>query len=129
MSSFSWYGDALKKELEEKAAEILLMAAIELQTAARADLNRQSNPAPHKHPAKPGSFPKVRTGFLRDGVMYWPTSIPAIAKAGFIRIGYSKAAFYGVALGKRGFKWIVDSLNQNRQRIEEKLANIGRIVT
>lgn len=108
-------------EVERAGAEMLQLAALELQQQTTSDLRSGSNPPPYITPAPKGSFPHVRTGFLASSILYAPKSVKQIASTGFVRIGYAAAAFYGIALGHRGWKWLEDSLNAAMPRIQGRL--------
>jgi hypothetical protein len=45
-----------------------------------------------------GQYPKKRTGFLQSSVAFAPDTIPELARASRVKIGYQKAAFYGPVL-------------------------------
>jgi hypothetical protein len=121
-----WTGDELKRQLELRMAEMLLRAAITLEKESREDYAGMANPSPHKKPAPKGSFPAVRTGHLRDGIIHQPTSLAAIVADGLkIKVGYRAAAFYGIALGNRGWKWLADTLADHESAIRAELGGVA----
>lgn len=113
--------NAFIDQLEQAGAEMLQLAALELQQQATKDLRAGKNPLPYKTPAPRGTFPRVRTGFLASSILYQPQSVAAIRKAGYVRIGYRASAFYGIALGGRGWKWLNDSLDNAMPRVSATL--------
>ena len=108
--------------LETAAAEMLQLAALELQQQATADLRGGKNPPPYDTPAPRGTFPRVRTGFLGSSILYQPTTVASIRSEKRVRIGYRASAFYGIALGNRGWKWLNDSLDKALPRIQSQLS-------
>ncbi len=117
MAGFTWNGAAVMDEIKEDAAKLLLALAITLQSAHRKKLNK-SNPPPHDNPAAQGEYPKKRTGFLQSSVMIDPKTIAEIKKSGYVRVGYAKAAEYGLFLGLRGWKWLEDTLDEESSKLQ-----------
>jgi hypothetical protein len=113
--------NAIMAMLDQAGAEMLQLAALTLQQQATADHRAGKNPPPYTNPAPQGSFPHVRTGFLASSFMYVPASIGAIRKEQRVRIGYRASAFYGIALGFRGWKWLKDSLDKCMPLVQAQL--------
>lgn len=109
-------------QMELAGATMLQLAALALQQQATADLRQGKNPPPYLTPAPRGTFPRVRTGFLASSMLYQPQSVAAIRSAGFVRIGYAASAFYGIALGNRGWKWLEDSLANAMPQIQNQVS-------
>lgn len=107
--------------VRREAARRLLAAAIVLQTDHRTDLSR-GNPAPHTSPAPKGEFPRLRTGGLRAGVAVHPAGLAEVASAGGVSVGYRPGAEYGLFLGGKGWKWLLDTLRREKGRIDRVLA-------
>jgi len=92
----------------EKQARKLARAAIYLMNQHQQRLNKPA-PAIRNHRGRvqytgasaPGEYPRKRTGFLQANVMFAPTSIAEIVKAGMIRVGLMANAFYGAVLEVR----------------------------
>ena len=117
--------DSFIEGLEIAAAMQLQRAALELQQHLTARLRQNSNPPPYKNPAPRGTYPHVRTGFLASHILIRPASLTAIRSAGLVRVGYGASAFYGVALGNRGWKWLADALEEATPQIQAALGSAG----
>lgn len=91
--AITWNGDEAKQQIAHASAAGLLRAAVFFQTTFKNRLNK-SNPRPYLDPSKPGEYPRARTGFGRSNVMYEPTSVAEVEKKGYVRIGFSKNAWY-----------------------------------
>lgn len=52
-------------------------------------------------PSKPGEYLRTRTGHLRAGIAYAPTTPQAAAAEGKVRVGYTQAAKYGAFWERR----------------------------
>lgn len=113
--------DAIVDRIRREAGRRLLAAAITLQTDHRQDLS-VGNPSPHKNPAPKGEYPRLRTGNLRAGVQIAPASIPEVLAKGGVAVGYRQPAFYGVILGGKGWKWVIQTYERERATIDRILA-------
>lgn len=103
-----WRELAALETLEAEWSNRLLRAAVTLQTEHMANIN-VFNPIPYDQPGMKGDYPKKRTGFLQAHIWIEPTDPKEIAKRGHVRIGYAKAATYGMWLELRGWKGIWDT--------------------
>lgn len=112
--------DPIIDRIRREAGRRLLAAALTLQTDHRQDLS-VGNPSPHKNPAPRGQFPRLRTGNLRAGVAIAPASIPEVLSRGGVAVGYRQPAIYGTYLGAKGWKWVVDTYNRERTKIDRVL--------
>lgn len=112
---------AMVERIERRAAERLLAVAVAFQAEAKKDYSRRSNPFPHDKPSKPGQWPAGRTWNLRDSIAVSPATVDAIMKAGEVRVGILRNAFYGAVLTARGWKGLKDTL----ARVRGRLARIG----
>ena len=117
--------DVFLAGLRDTAAKMLQIAALTLQQAALKEYTRGSNPPPYTNPAPKDTYPHVRTGFLAKNLLYRPTSLSAIRRELAVRVGYGAQAFYGIALGKRGWKWMENTLDDNRSAITSALGSVG----
>lgn len=118
MAELRWHGDSLLEELDDACAEGLLRAAVFFQTTHKAKLS-VSNPRPHKTPSKPGEYPRLRTGFGRNAVMYEPTTKGEIKQTLTVKIGYLANAWYMALLEvKRRRKGLKDTLELIRQQLQ-----------
>ena len=113
--------DATVDRIRREAGRRLLAAALTLQTDHRADLSI-GNPSPHRNPAPRGEYPRLRTGNLRAGIAISPASIPEVLANGGVAVGYRKPAVYGVFLGGKGWKWILDTHAREKNTIDRILA-------
>lgn len=94
--------------ITEKQATKLARAAVYLMNQHQQRLNK---PAPairnrrgrvqYIGASAPGEYPRKRTGFLQANVMFSPTSIAEIVRAGMVRVGLMANAFYGAVLEVR----------------------------
>ncbi len=112
--------DAIVNRVRQEAARRLLGAAIHLQSAHRKNVST-GNPAPHDNPAPKGAFPKLRTGGGRAGVAVEPVSINEIMRSGAVSVGHREAGKHLFFLAGRGWKGILDTLQQERARIRQIL--------
>lgn len=113
--------DEVVDRIRREAGRRLLAAALTLQTDHRLDLS-VGNPSPHKNPAPKGQFPRLRTGNLRSGIAITPASIPEVLARGGVAVGYRQNAAYGVFLGAKGWKWIIQTYEAERAAIDRILA-------
>lgn len=125
--------DAFLDQLEDAAARMLLEAAVVLQREATADYRKGFNPPPYhdkqgRSTAAPkGEFPYVRTGFLASGILMVPADVGAVRREKRVRVGYAAAAFYGIALGNRGWKWLKDTLSRVEPQMRVAIDGAGVI--
>lgn len=84
---------AVQKQMELRTGQLLVAAAIAVQSDLKRSLSTSYPPA-----SKPGEFPHWRTGNLRESVMYDPTDPKKVGRQRFIRIGYATRAPYGAIL-------------------------------
>ncbi len=91
--TLEWHGDEMEADLKRRIGQGLARCAVLFQTWHKQKLNK-SNPFPYKDSSSPGEYPRARTGFGRDGVMYDPASPEAMAEAGFVLMGYLINAWY-----------------------------------
>ena len=115
MSEVRWNGEALIHELHEAVAQGLLRGAVFFQTTLRQRLN-VSNPRPYLASSKPGEYPRARTGFGRNSVLYEPTTIEGIKAEQAVRIGWLANAWYMAFLergrGRLGLERTLKDLQQ-----------------
>lgn len=98
--SITWNGDEAKQQIAHASAEGLLRAAVFFQDVHRRRLN-VSNPRPYKAPSKEGEYPRARSGFGRDNCVFEPSSVSEVEKKQYVRIGFTKNAFYMLLLELR----------------------------
>jgi len=115
---------AFEGELRTQAAKRLLAAALVLQAEHRKDLSR-GNPAPHDSPAAKGEFPKARTGHLIAAIGVEPASPAQVKQTLRVRVGWKPAGFYGLALWRKGWKGLKDTLDRARGLVAAALAGSG----
>ena len=85
--------EAAKQAMELRVGQLLIAAAIAVQSDLKRELSKSYPPA-----SKPGEFPRGRTWNLRESVMYDPTDPMKVGRQQFVRIGYSTRAPYGAIL-------------------------------
>lgn len=108
-----WRGDKAVREVQEKAAKLVLAAAAELASEHQADLGKQYPPA-----SRPGEFPARRTGNLQSAVSWEPQTVAGvIAKRFEVRVGYRRKADYIRWLAKRDRKWLIDTAKRILDRL------------
>jgi hypothetical protein len=109
-----WYTEAAFQVLKKKAAQQLLAVGVFFVRSHANRLN-VSNPGTRRKrrggrgsytvydsPSKRGEYPRARTGALKRGQRYSPTTVEGvIANALTIRVGMLKNVFYGVVLEMR----------------------------
>ena len=91
--SVQFDGDAAKHQIAEEVAKRLLAAAVFFQTQHRLALNK-SNAKPYLNSSRPGEYPRARTGFGRNSVVYEPTDLAGIMAEQKVRIGFLEPAWY-----------------------------------
>jgi hypothetical protein len=121
------------------AAEKLMVLAIILQTHLMEKLNTLSPSVAVKRsrgtvagakgssyrvytdPSKPGEYLKKRTGWLQGHIVLAPATKEEVAKAGYIRVGYSVSAFYGAIWERKPprqkRKGLLDALEEVRPQL------------
>ena len=117
---FDWHGGDAFADISSVLADRLLRMAVYFQTQHKLRLN-VSNPRPYLNSSKPGEYPRARTGFGRDSVMYEPTSRSEVRRDLTIRIGYLVNAFYMPVLeltrNRLGLRKTLDDLHPQLQLI------------
>jgi hypothetical protein len=121
--SVRWEGDAAKQLVRDRVAQSLIAIAALVQGEHMRDLSQSYPPA-----SRPGEFPHGRTWNLRSSVDYEPKSKADVAATGRIRIGYQERAKYIVWLVQWGRKWLMDTVERVRPRIDSVLKSINATV-
>jgi hypothetical protein len=67
-----WFGEKVKKHLEDTTFKSINHAAASLRMIARRSIRRR------KKPSAPGTPPNTQTGRLRDGIIFYATRTPNI---------------------------------------------------
>jgi|SRR5579883_3010892 len=109
--------DGVESVMREEAAKLLLRAAVILQAEHKRDLSRKTNPPPHTTPSRPGEFPAIRTGNLRDSPAFEPTDLAEVRQTLTVRVGIRKNAEYGWWLYRKGWLGLPDTLARVRDRL------------
>jgi hypothetical protein len=101
-------------ELKEQTGQRLARAAVSLAVAHQLKLS-VGNPAPHKHSAKRGEYPKLRTGFGRANVTYDPQSPAEMAERGYVDVGIGLPAFYLEVLASKGWLGMLKTFEDTKE--------------
>ena len=109
--------EAVRLELAERLLAVAQMVLDEHQRRLGI-----LNPPPYLNPARPGNYPRLRTGRLRGSFRLEPDTPAAVAAAGGVRIVASPEGFYGDILAARGFLGLNDTLTSIESRIATILA-------
>jgi hypothetical protein len=110
---------AAEKFTGEVPGKILMAMAATLQTRIMEKVN-VANPRPYLTPSVDGEYLRKRTGWLQAHIVYWPTTADAVGKAGYVRIGYGKSAFYGAIWEvRKRRKGLLDALDEVRPQLME----------
>lgn len=107
------------KVMEFQVGRVLIACAVAVQGELKQQLSKTGPPS------KPGEFPRWVTGNLRESIVYEPTSPQDAGREQKVRVGYSKAGFYGAILelakGRLGFKEVATRLNGRIMQLLGKL--------
>ncbi len=115
----TWNGAAAATFVTNAAGDILLRMAVTLQVHLMQRLN-VSNPRPYDTPSAHGEYLRKRTGWLQAHIVYEPATPAAVAKAGHVRIGYGRSAFYGAVFEVRKTrKGLLDALEEIRPQLSK----------
>ena len=71
-------------ELERRAGQLLIVAAITIESELQTKLSRSYPPA-----SKRGEYPARRTGNLMNSPMHLPEPVAEVGKAGQLRMGWA----------------------------------------
>jgi hypothetical protein len=104
---------AIYGELAEQTGERLARAAVSLMVEHQKRLSI-GNPSPHNHPAKPGEYPKLRTGFGRANTTYDPQTPAEMAARGYVDVGIGLPAFYLEVLASKGWLGMLQTFQDTK---------------
>lgn len=131
-----WNGDKLIADMQRKAAEGLLAAAILFENQMRI---RVSRPSPfytvsrtrdtaagkkgsarriYYDPSKPGEYPKLRTGAGQKALTHQPATVDEVIKLGRVRVGFVVGDHHLLALEfGQDRKGLIDTLDDMRPQL------------
>lgn len=117
--------DRMVERVRTECGKRLLAAALALQAAYRDDVSK-GNPAPHDDPAPKGEFPRLRTGGGRANVAIAPATVPEVARAESVSVGFRPGGMHLLYLSGRGWKGLVDTYGRAGARLRALVAGGGR---